>query len=115
MGHYAAMKRCASNQHSHKQGERSHINVQYNLMTVSLLLSLSLTVGKQDIYFGNIQTDVESRFVFSRNQDSTYMIRNKILTKKAEEKTLITHRHLLNAFSEPPPRRTLELTEAIKS
>ncbi len=65
MGHYAAMKRCARNQHSHKLGERSHVNVQYNFMTVTLLLPWSFTVEKQDIYFGNIQADAESCFVFS--------------------------------------------------
>ncbi len=88
MGHYAAMKRCASNHHSHKQRERSRINVQYNIMTAILVLSLSLTVEKQDIYFGNIQADAESCFVFPFSHDSTpqlkqanvYMISNKIWT-----------------------------------
>ncbi len=33
----------------------------------------------------------------------------------AEEKTLLTHRHLLNAFSEPRAGRMLEMMDSSKS
>ncbi len=65
---------------------------------------------KKDIVIAQVIENLVTLYLFN-----SALLSNQSWTSAAEVKTLFTHRHSMNAFSEPLPSGTLDLVEAIKS